>query len=178
MKRLPSSKTPPPKFCRLLSLSIATTVLLPTIFFGGCSSMDDRAVAMNKLTPADQHIAKQGDIKNGFSKDAVYAAWGTPSKTSIVNTRQGVRECWTYVRTFNGYGGGYYGVSRGLMHGKNGDHYDTDDFYPGPSTSDTLGGTPTTDVPVKRAIFENGHVVSYETAKSTPHDDEGRGSYE
>ena len=82
------------------------------------------------------------------------------------------------MQTFNGYGGGYYGISHGLIHGKNGDHYDADDFYPGPSTSDTLGGTPTTEVPVKRAIFMNGRVVDYETVRSDPHHDEGRGDFE
>ena len=113
-----------------------------------------------------------GEVHRGFSKDAVHAAWGTPSKTSTAASPQGVRECWTYTRTFNGYGGGYYGISRGLVHGKNGDHYNTDNFYPAPDSSQTLGGTPSTEVPVKRAVFENGCVVSIETTHADARDDE------
>ncbi len=112
-----------------------------------------------------------GEVRRGFDKDAVYAAWGAPSKTSTVATQQGIRECWTYTQTFNGYGGGFYGVSRGLVHGKNGDHYDSDDFYPAPDSSQTLGGTPSTEVPIKRAVFENGRVVSFETAHTDARDE-------
>ncbi len=113
-----------------------------------------------------------GEIHHGFSKDAVYAAWGTPSKTSTIATPQGIRECWTYTRTFNGYGGGYYGISRGQVHGKNGDHYNSDNFYPAPDSSQTLGGTSSTEVPVKRATFENGRVVSIETTHTDTRGDE------
>ena len=113
-----------------------------------------------------------GEVHHGFSKDAVYAAWGTPSKTSTAVTPQGIREYWTYTRTFNGYGGGYYGISRGLVHGKNGDHYNSDNFYPAPNSSQTLGGTPSTEVPVKRATFENGRVVDIETTHTDTRGDE------
>lgn len=146
---------------------------LAFVLLQGCAGTGGRTAAMGKLSPADREVAKQGEIKKGFSKDAVYAAWGAPSKTSTVDTSQGIRESWTYVRTFNGYGGGYYGISRGLVRGKNGSHYDTDDFYPAPTEAQTLGGTPSTDVPVKRAIFQNGSVVSYETARSDASNDDG-----
>ena len=41
-----------------------------------------------------------------MSKDAVYVAWGQPSRTKVDNTPQGIRECWTYDRTYYGDGGG------------------------------------------------------------------------
>ena len=81
------------------------------------------------------------------------------------------------MQTYNGYGGGYFGISRGLVHGKHGDHYDTNDFYPAPTDAQTLGGTPSTEVPVKRVVFENGRVVNYETThqqnENDDADDEG-----
>ena len=89
-------------------------------------------------------------------------------KPSTNNTSGGLQESWTYIQTFNGCGGGYYGISRGLVHGKNGDHYNVDNFYPAPDTAQTLGGTPSTDVPVKRVVFENGRVVSYEPRPDQP----------
>ncbi len=153
-------------FRHLIKVNAATVAILPIVLLQGCSSTGGKAAAMNGTAPTGQRAAKSGDIQKGFSKDAVYAAWGAPSKTSVSNSREGVRECWTYVRTFNGYGGGYYGISRGLVHGKDDDHYIADDFYPAPNDSQTLGGTPATDVPVKRVIFQNGRVINYETIKS------------
>ena len=118
-------------------------ILLASVFVQGCSSMGtagpEKSAALGRLSPTDRQVAMSGEVYRGFSKDAVYAAWGTPSKTSTTATPQGVRECWTYTRTFNGYGGGYYGISRGLVHGKHGDHYNTDNFYPAPDSSQTLG---------------------------------------
>ncbi len=151
-------------------------IVLASVLVQGCSctgaANHEKSAALGRLSSADRQVAMNGEIHRGFSKDAVFAAWGAPAKTSVIDTHQGVRESWTYIRTFNGYGGGYYGISRGLIHGKNGDHFNSDDFYPAPDTGQTLGGTPTTEVPVKRAIFENGRVVSFETTRTHSQDDE------
>ena len=169
--------TPSPTFPVRPKVSAALPViLLAGLLLQGCSSMGtdghQKSAALGRLSPADRQVAMNGEVRRGFSKDAVYAAWGAPSKTSTTTIQQGVRECWTYTQTFNGYGGGYYGISRGLVHGKKGDHYDTDDFYPAPDSSQTLGGTPSTEVPVKRAVFENGRVVSFETDRADARDRE------
>ncbi len=136
----------------------------------GCSTTGSRAgersAAIGSLPPAGRQLALHGDIQKGFSKDAVYVAWGAPSEKTVHPTPSGPQECWTYVRTFNGVSGGYFGISRGLVHDKHGDHYDTNDYYPAPDTAQTLGGTPSADVPVKRVTFEQGKVVSFETANS------------
>ncbi len=136
----------------------------------GCSSTgtraNDKSASLSKLSPADKQLALTGHIQNGFSKDAVYVAWGAPSKTVVRPTARGPQECWTYVQTFNGYGGGYFGISRGQVHDKHGDHYDTNEFYPAPDTAQTLGGTATTEVPVKRVVFVHDRVISYETSDS------------
>ena len=163
---------------RLRSMVFTTlpVILLASVLLQGCSGMGtaghEKSAALGRLSPADRQVATSGEVRRGFSKDAVYAAWGAPSKTSTAATPHGVRECWTYTRTFNGYGGGYYGISRGLVHGKNGDHYNTDNFYPAPDSSQTLGGTPSTEVPVKRATFQNGRVVSVETTHADRQSDE------
>ena len=175
----PKNLAPKKAFRYLLKTGVAVAGLLACVLTQGCSTPDARsagkAATLSKLSPADQQLVLKGNIHKGLSKEAVYVAWGLPSKTTVDRTARGPQECWTYVRTFNGYGGGYYGVPRGLVHGKRGDHYDTSDFYPAPTDAQTLGGTPSTEVPVKRVVFENGRVVNYETThqQSGDADDEG-----
>lgn len=151
-------------------VAAAGTGLLVCLLVQGCSSPDAepaaKAAVLGRLSPSDRQTVLGGDIRKGLNKDAVRVAWGSPSKTTVNQTAKGPQECWTYVQTFNGYGGGYYGIARGLVHGSHGDHYSTNDFYPAPTDAQTLGGTPTTEVPVKRVIFEGGRVVSYETTHS------------
>jgi hypothetical protein len=159
-----------------LVTSVAVLVISTGVLMQGCSSTatraSDKAASLNRLSPTDKQLALAGRIHNGFSKDAVYVAWGAPSKTAIRPTPQGPQECWTYVQTYNGYGGGYYGISRGEVHGTYGDHYDTNQFYPAPDTAQTAGGAATTEVPVKRVVFEKDRVISYETSDSQPAADE------
>ena len=167
------------QLCSFHKIGAAIASLLVCTLTQGCSTPSGRSAAktaaLGNLSPAERQVVLNGDIHKGLSKDAVYVAWGSPSKTTVHNTARGPQECWTYVQTFNGYGGGYYGISRGLIHGKHSDHYNTDDFYPAPTDAQTLGGTPSTEVPVKRVVFENGRVVNYETAhqQNEKDDDEG-----
>lgn len=159
-------------FARSLSRNSIKTVaasvgVLASLLAQGCSSSSEgptvKAAVLSRLSPSDRQTVLSGDIRKDLSKDAVLVAWGTPSKTTVDQTAQGPRECWTYVQTFSGYGGGYYGIARGLVHGSHGDHYSNDDFYPAPTDAQTLGGTPTTEVPVKRVVFAGERVISYET---------------
>ena len=151
-------------------LTIIATVAIPLVcaFMQGCYTPGTRArshpAALNALAPADRQRVMEGVIQKGFDKDAVVVAWGEPAAKTAYDTPHGVLEAWIYTTTVNGYDSGSFGISRGWIHGKNGYHYDTDNFYPGPDTAQTLGGTASTDVPVKRAVFKDGRVVSYQTA--------------
>ena len=182
MKRVsPNTKAQTPRRRPLFAVITSLAIPLSCLLMQGCSTTGSRAneksAALGTLPPAERQLAMSGNIQKGFSEDAVYVAWGAPSEKTVNNTARGPQECWTYTRSFNGTGGGYFGISRGLVHGKNGDHYDTDDYYPAPDTSQTLGGTPSTDVPIKRVIFEKGKVVSYETTQQSKDDsDDGSGS--
>jgi hypothetical protein len=159
-------------FAVIASLAIPISCLL----MQGCSTAGSRAseksAALGALPPADRQLAVSGNIHKGFNEDAVYVAWGAPSEKTVINTARGPEECWTYIATYQGYGGGYFGIPRGLVHGRNGDSYSTDNYYPGPDTSQTLGGVPSTQVPIKRVIFVKGKVVDYETTKESKHDSE------
>jgi len=50
-----------------------------------------------KLSPSDQELAQQGQVKEGMEKNAVLIAWGQPSKIST-GSREGVGfEKWYYA---------------------------------------------------------------------------------
>ena len=172
MNTLPSKNLPLGSFIRI---GAVCTGLFACALTQGCSMLKgqskERTATLDKLSNADRWLVLSGDIHKGLKKEAVYVAWGAPSKTTTRQTARGPQECWTYVETFNGYGGGYYGIPRGWVHGKRGDRYSTDDFYPAPTDAQTLGGTPTTEVPVKRVVFENERVVDYVTARTQDEED-------
>ena len=81
-------------------------------------------------------------------------AWGEPAAKTPYDTPHGLLEAWIYTTTVNGYDNGSFGISRGWIHGKDGYHYSTDNFYSGPDTAQNLGGAASTDVPVKRVVFQ------------------------
>jgi hypothetical protein len=151
-----------------IKLGIGIASLIGCILTQGCSTPSSRfaakAAALKGLSPADRQLVLNRNIRQGLSEDAVFAAWGPPSKTNVDYTAQGPQECWTYDVTYYGDGGGDFGVSHGLVHGKNGDYNDASNFYPAPDPAATLGGTRSNTVPMKRVIFRNGYVVNYETA--------------
>ncbi len=151
-------------------LTVIATVAIPLMCapMHGCYTPGTRArghpAALNALAPADRQRALAGVIQKGFDRDAVVVAWGEPAAKMAYDTPHGLLEAWIYTTTVNGYDSGSFGISRGWIQGKDGYHYDTDNFYPGPDTAQTLGGIPSTDVPVKRVVFKDGRVVSYQTA--------------
>ena len=62
------------------------------------------------LTPRDQALVSQGQIRTGMTMDAVWLAWGTPEQKIPGNMRGRLTETWVYLR-YNSppsYGGPYY----------------------------------------------------------------------
>ncbi|HEY4781052.1 MAG TPA: hypothetical protein VIH54_04485, partial [Chthoniobacterales bacterium] len=69
----------------------------------GCSTVESRIKSNPQiyasLSPADQALVRQGQIREGMSKAAVFLAWGNPDRI-----RSGVRdghpfEAWIYTTT-------------------------------------------------------------------------------
>ena len=110
---LSSSEPLPSTFAQrgLAVIFAAGITLSPCLLMQGCSTPNEwpstKSAALSGLSTADRQLVGRGDIHNGLSKDAVYVAWGHPSQTTVNQTARGPQECWTYVQTFNGYGGGY-----------------------------------------------------------------------
>lgn len=148
-------------------LRTAFAPALAGLLLAGCAATGPNPTASTGSVSAEERqVAQEGHVHKGFSKEAVQLAWGTPSQVTNHDTPGGAhQEIWTYIKTYHGHGGGYYGVPHGWTHGKRGSHYDPDTFYPAPHSAQTLSNTPGTDVPVKRATFEGNRVVLAEERK-------------
>jgi hypothetical protein len=62
------------------------------------------------LSPSDQALVSQGQIRPGMTMDAVWLAWGTPDQKMPGDVRGRPTETWVYLRyeTPPSYGGPYY----------------------------------------------------------------------
>ncbi len=132
----------------------------------------ERSAALRQLSPADQQLVLSGRIREGLNKDAVYIAWGAPSRTPVYHLRQRSFDFWFYTQISYGTGGGFFGVSRDFHYpgGRGhfqGDNSGADDFYVTPVYNRGLP-PPQTEVPYKKAVFENDRVVSFETLHDEP----------
>lgn len=146
--------------------------LLPLL--PGCVTPQSRAhehpAALRELSPGDQQLVLGGHIREGLGKDAVYIAWGAPSRTPTFRWRQRDFDFWFYTQINYGAGGGYFGVSRDFHYPGGRGHFQdnnngAEDFYVTPVYNRGLP-PPQTEVPYKKAVFEHNRVVSYETART------------
>ncbi|MBE7156861.1 MAG: hypothetical protein INR62_00240 [Rhodospirillales bacterium] len=162
------SRTPSCSSSTSKKLGIFSVSLIACVLTQGCSTTNSRfatkTTVLKELSLADRQLVLSGNIRRGMSKDAVYVAWGQPTRTETDNTPQKLREYWIYDRTYYGGGSGEFGVSRGIVHDENGEHRDKSNFYPTPDSAQTLGGMPSNTVPIMRVVFNNGRVIDYETA--------------
>ena len=62
------------------------------------------------LSPGDQALASQGQIRQGMTMDGVWLAWGTADQKIPASIRGRPAETWVYLRyeTPPSYGGPYY----------------------------------------------------------------------
>ena len=151
-----------------LVAGLSLFLLLP-----GCVTPQTRArerpAALRELSPADRQLVLSGRIREGLGKDAVYIAWGTPSRTPSLRWHQRDFDFWFYTQVSYGAGGGYFGVSRDFHYPGGRGHFQdnnngSDDFYVTPVYNRGLP-PPQTEVPYKKAVFEHDRVVSYETSR-------------
>ena len=148
-------------------------ITLLLVFLAGCSTVESRIQSNPRvyasLSPTDQALVRQGRIREGLPKGAVYLAWGRPDRL-----RSGVRsgqafEAWTYTTLrsefvpysypydYPGYYGfGYWG---GGLWRRN--HY----FYsfgPYPYPFDPYADVVSYEVPYKSVFFEGGRCTGWE----------------
>jgi hypothetical protein len=79
------------------TLAVATSILILT----GCSTPQTRISEhphlYKSLSPRDQVLASQGQIRIGMSRTAVWLAWGAPDRKIIGNIGGGMTETWIYI---------------------------------------------------------------------------------
>lgn len=76
------------------------------LFLVGCSTVqtriNERPEAFHRMSPSDQALVSQGQIRAGLSQDAVYIAWGAPNQRALGRSRGDDVETWIYYNTTSG----------------------------------------------------------------------------
>ena len=84
------------------------------LLFTSCATTEARISKhpeiYQRLSPRDQALVSQGQIRPGMTMDAVWLAWGTPDQKVPGNRRGDPTETWVYLRyeTPPSYGAPYY----------------------------------------------------------------------
>jgi hypothetical protein len=91
--------------------------MLVALFFAGCETTESRISEhrelYNSLSPQDQQLVSNGQIRTGMSMNAAYLAWGRPDQKAAGQMRGQMTETWIYVNYVPAYGYGGYGYPYG-----------------------------------------------------------------
>ena len=131
---------------------------LGALILTSCSTpqtrISDHPDLYQSLSPRDQALVSQGQIRYGMSRNAVWLAWGSPDLKIIGNMRGHSTETWVYVDyvTYPYYGPyyGFYGPGLGFF----GDPF-YDPFYYSLIP-------PSIPYPNKTVTFSNSRVMSFQ----------------
>jgi len=139
-------------FLRASTLGIATGTLLLSSCSTPQTRISENPNLYQSLSPKDQALVNQGQIRMGMSRSAVWLAWGSPDRKIVGNMGGGTTETWLYIyyaTYYPPYGPwGYFGDP----------FYDP--FY--------YSYIPSISYPAKVVTFARGRVVSYQYVASQP----------
>jgi len=139
-------------FLRVSTLAIATGTLLLSSCSTPQTRISENPNLYQSLSPKDQALVNQGQIRMGMSRSAVWLAWGSPDRKIVGNMGGGTTETWLYIyyaTYYPPYGPwGYFGDP----------FYDP--FY--------YSYIPSISYPAKVVTFARGRVVSYQYVASQP----------
>jgi hypothetical protein len=144
-----------------------------------CETLENRISEhpdiFNSLSPRDQALVRQGQIRSGMSTSAVWLGWGSPEQKTAGEMRGRPTETWIYVENrYAPYGSAYYpyygygpywgpgfGFGAGVGRFHHGHHFVFfgDPFYD-PFYYSYI--PPTISIPYKTVTFVNGRVVSFQ----------------
>jgi hypothetical protein len=77
-------------------LGIAAVVFILTSCSTPQTRISDHPDFYQSLSPRDQALVSQGQIRYGMSRNAVWLAWGSPDSKMIGNMRGHSTETWVY----------------------------------------------------------------------------------
>src|SRR6266705_5511084 len=100
---------------RVASIALTFGIAAGAVILTGCATPEAR-ISKNpeiyqRLSPRDQALVSQGQIRPGMTMDPVWLAWGTPDQKIPGERRGRPTETWMYVRydtPFPSYGVPYY----------------------------------------------------------------------
>ncbi len=136
-------------------LGIAAVVFILTSCSTPQTRISDHPDFYQSLSPRDQALVSQGQIRYGMSRNAVWLAWGSPDSKVIANMRGHSTQTWVYVyyATYPYYYYPYYGPY-GPGFGFFGDPF-YDPFYYSLIP-------PSIPYPNKTVTFSNSRVMSFQ----------------
>ena len=166
-------------FMKIISKTLLLGLAGAGLCLTSCETLENRISEhqdmFNTLSPRDQALVRQGQIRSGMSMNAVWLAWGSPEQKTSGEMRGRPTETWIYVENryapygsayypYYGYGPGFYGgfgggvgVIRTRHHGRF--IFFGDPFYD-PFYYSYI--PPTISVPYRTVTFSNGRVMSFQ----------------
>ncbi|MFC7338936.1 hypothetical protein ACFQY0_17195 [Haloferula chungangensis] len=113
-----------------------------------------------KLSDKDQALVRQGQIRRGMSPDAVYYAWGKPSREFVGADENTSTLRWDYTGSTPVYSSNFYGGAYGGYYGRG--YYGR--RYPGYGYG---VGQQVTYIPYEKASvwFRDNQVTKWESAR-------------
>jgi hypothetical protein len=99
---------------RVARVALIFGITAGAMIFGGCATPGGRISQhpeiYQSLSPRDQALVSEGQIRQGMTADAVWLAWGTADQKIPASIRNRPAETWVYLRyeTPPSYGGPYY----------------------------------------------------------------------
>jgi len=99
---------------RVLFFALTFGITAGALILVGCATIQTRISQhpemYQRLSPTDQALVSQGQIRSGMTMDAVWLAWRTPDQKIPDNMGDRPTETWLYLRyqTPPSYGGPYY----------------------------------------------------------------------
>ena len=99
---------------RVARIALTFAITAGAMILSGCNTTGGRISQhpeiYQSLSPGDQALVTQGQIRDGMTMDAVWLAWGTADQKIPASIRGRPAETWVYLRyeTPPSYGGPYY----------------------------------------------------------------------
>jgi hypothetical protein len=100
---------------RVAGVALTFAVATGAMIFSGCATPGGRISQhpemYQSLSPRDQALVREGQIRQGMTMDAVWLAWGTADQKIPASVRGRPAETWVYLRyeAPESYGPHYYG---------------------------------------------------------------------
>jgi hypothetical protein len=84
-------------FLRPSRLAVAAGALIVTACSTPQTRISEHPDLYQSLSPRDQALVNQGQIRIGMSRTAVWLAWGSPDRKIVGNMGGGPTETWLYI---------------------------------------------------------------------------------